>query len=168
MRFTMIIMNAVLVATDFCDTSEAALLYGRNLARAFGAKLHVLHVARDLAASAAAEMAAPALGTLQQEIEDAAKEQLDALLTAEDRHQLSATGAVRVSSAVAQEIVAYAKSAHVDVIVVGTHGRGPVSHLFVGSVAEKVVRLAPCPVLVVRPNEHEFVVPDPVSVEARL
>jgi universal stress protein A len=54
------------------------------------------------------------------------------------------------------------------VIVVGTRGRGVVSHLLMGSVAEHVVRSAPCPVLVVRPNEREFIVPDPVSVATRI
>ena len=55
-----------------------------------------------------------------------------------------------------------------DVIVVGTHGRGAIGHFFLGSVAEQVARTAPCPVLVVRPNEHEFIVPDPVGVDARI
>jgi hypothetical protein len=49
---------------------------------------------------------------------------------------------------------------HIDLIVVGTHGRGAVAHLFVGSVAERVVRTAPCPVLTVRHAEHEFIAPD--------
>jgi nucleotide-binding universal stress UspA family protein len=69
---------------------------------------------------------------------------------------------------VADTIIAYAKGTHVDTIIVGTHGRGPVSHLFMGSVAEHVVRNAPCPVIVVRTNERELVVPDPVHVHSRV
>ena len=45
-------------------------------------------------------------------------------------------------------------------MVLGTHGRGPLSHVLMGSVAERVVRTAPCPVLTVRDPEHEFVIPD--------
>ena len=60
----------------------------------------------------------------------------------------------------ADEIVQYAKAAGIDLIVMGTHGRGAMAHLLVGSVAETVVRTAPCPVLTVRHPEHEFVVPD--------
>ncbi len=57
------------------------------------------------------------------------------------------------------EIVRYAKDNNVDVIVMGTHGRGAIVHMLLGSVAEKVVRKAPCPVLVVRDQEHDFVMP---------
>ena len=162
----MILLNSVLVATDFGDTSEAALAYGRNLARAFGAKLHVLHVAEPLLVGAA-EFYPESLD----EREDAAasaNKQLDALLTDDDRAILHAKTGVRVSSKIAETVVEYARAAHVDIVVVGTHGRGPVAHFFLGSVAEQVVRTAPCPVLTVRPNEHEFVVPDPVPIHARL
>ena len=163
----MILLNSVLVATDFGDTSEVALNYGRNLARAFGANLHVLHVAQNVMVYAA-EFYPTDLGGLQQEVEDAARKRLDALLTSDDRTRLNAKAIVRVSTDVADTIVEYAKKAHVDIIVVGTHGRGPVAYLFMDSVAEKVVRTAPCPVLVVRPNEHEFILPDPVGIAARI
>jgi nucleotide-binding universal stress UspA family protein len=60
----------------------------------------------------------------------------------------------------AAAIVDYAKTNRVDLVVLGTHGRGALAHLFMGSVAERVVRTAPCPVLAVRNPEHEFVMPD--------
>src|SRR5439155_18076193 len=75
---------------------------------------------------------------------------------------------VRVSPDAAEAIVEYAKDVHADIIVVGTHGRSGVSRLLMGSVAEHVVRTAPCPVLVVRPREHEFVLPEPVTVASRI
>ena len=75
---------------------------------------------------------------------------------------------VRLSPNAAETIVDYAKDLHADVIVVGTHGRSGVSRLLMGSVAEHVVRSAPCPVLVVRPREHEFSLPEPVSTAARV
>ncbi|HAM70046.1 MAG TPA: hypothetical protein DCM86_00190, partial [Verrucomicrobiales bacterium] len=62
----------------------------------------------------------------------------------------------------------YASSVHASAIVMGTHGRTGLAHVFMGSVAEHVVRSAPCPVLVVRPREHEFILPDLVGVAARI
>ena len=57
------------------------------------------------------------------------------------------------------EIIQYARENDIDLIILCTHGRGPVSHMLLGSVAEKVVRKAPCPVLTVRPDTHQFVLP---------
>jgi nucleotide-binding universal stress UspA family protein len=164
----MIVLNSVLVGTDFGETSTAALAYGRNLAGAFGGRLHLLHVAEQVTATAAAEFYLEDLVELQRAVEESASKQLNALLTPDDLARLSAKPVVRVAPDVARAIVEYAKAAHVDVIVIGTHGRGAVSRFMMGSVAEKVVRTAPCPVLVVRPNEHDFVLPDPVGVHTRI
>jgi nucleotide-binding universal stress UspA family protein len=57
------------------------------------------------------------------------------------------------------EIIRYAKENNIDLIVLGTHGRSGLAHVLLGSVAERVVRIAPCPVLTVRHPEHEFVMP---------
>jgi universal stress protein A len=164
----MILMNAVLVATDFGETSNAALIYGRNLARTFGARLYVLHVAQEIAPTAGEEFFPGDLDALQRDVIERATSRLEASLTDNDLTVLRATPVVRASTDPARAIIDYAKEAHADIVVVGTHGRGPLSQLFMGSVAEHVVRHAPCPVLVVRPNEHEFVVPDPVGVHARI
>jgi nucleotide-binding universal stress UspA family protein len=67
---------------------------------------------------------------------------------------------VLVSNATAETIVDYARHHSIDLIVMGTHGRAAVAHLLMGSVAERVVRTASCPVLTVRHPEREFVVPD--------
>jgi nucleotide-binding universal stress UspA family protein len=66
----------------------------------------------------------------------------------------------------ASEIVQYAKEQTIDLIVMGTHGRGFMGHAVMGSVAEKVVRTAPCPVLTVRNSpQHQFVTADQVAVK---
>jgi nucleotide-binding universal stress UspA family protein len=158
----------VLVATDFGETSKSALEYGRNLARAFGAKLHVLHVAARVAPMSAAEFDSTNLADLQADIVEDASRQLNRLLTDNERTLLQTKAIALASTSPAATIVDYAKETHVDIIVVGTHGRSGISHLLMGSVAEHVVRNAPCPVLVVRPNEHEFILPDPVSVSTRI
>jgi Universal stress protein UspA and related nucleotide-binding proteins len=85
----------------------------------------------------------------------------------EDRAVLGARTILRVSATPALAIVEYARDANVDLIVVGTHGRGAMAHLFMGSVAERVVRTASCPVLTVRHPEHEFVLPDALVAVAR-
>jgi nucleotide-binding universal stress UspA family protein len=161
----MILLNSVLVAFDFSDTSKHALTYGHNLARAFGGRLHVLHVA-DVISTSAAQFYPEGPGDPEAKATELALVYLREVLDAEGSE--GAKLAVRVSPNAAHAIVDYAKEIHADVIVVGTHGRSGVSRLLMGSVAEHVVRSAPCPVLVVRPREHEFVLPEPVTTAARI
>ena len=86
---------------------------------------------------------------LQRELEAAARTRLDAVVASEAPAPAGIVGALVTSNSIADAIVTYAKNAAVDVIVIGTHGRGGVSRLLLGSVAERVVRTAPCPVLTV-------------------
>ena len=95
---------------------------------------------------------------MQTHIEEAARRRIDALVTDEDRTMLKARPVVLTALGTAEAIVEYAKAHHrIDIIVMGTHGRRALAHLLMGSVAERVVRMAPCPVLTVRHPEHEFV-----------
>jgi nucleotide-binding universal stress UspA family protein len=164
----MIDLKKILVATDFSEPAQAALAYGRELARTFGASLTVLHIVDNVLTRAygldGMMMADP---ELQREIETCAQRQIDELLFDEDRHDLSAIGAIVTSNSPAAAIVTYARDAAIDLIVIGTHGRGAVAHLLIGSVAERVVRTAPCPVLTVRHPEHEFVLPDALVAVAK-
>jgi nucleotide-binding universal stress UspA family protein len=163
----MIRINNVLVATDFSEPSSVALDYGRELARTYGAKLHVLHVVEDLRWRYATDMAPTALVGVQEDLEASAASRLDALVTDEDRRQLRAHAVALTAVAPAEAIVQYARTEGVDVIVMGTHGRNGLAHLFMGSVAERVVRLAPCPVLTVRHPQHEFIAPDALVAVAK-
>ena len=157
----MIAIKNILVATDFSEASEAALNYGKNFAEQQGAVLHVLHVVDDAAAHAMTPVGiAPDIGRLQQELEADAEHRLAELVTDEDRRRLRAQVAIRTSAWPGSAILAYAKDHDVDLIVVGTHGRTGIAHFFMGSVAQHVVRSAPCPVLTVRHPEREFVHPD--------
>jgi len=156
----MIRMKNVLVATDFSEPSEAALQYGREFARTFDAMLHVVHVADNVYTVYGGETYAVALPDLQREVEEDMQRQLTALLNDEDRTALQAKAVVVTAVGKAEAIVTYARAHEIDVIVMGTHGRGALGHLFMGSVAERVVRMAPCPVLTVHQPEHEFIVPD--------
>jgi universal stress protein A len=157
----MITLNRILVATDFGEAAEAALNYGRALARVFGASLTVLHVAEDLlTASLGIEGFVGGYPDFQRSIEEGARKQLDTQLSEQDRTDLGAVAVLRTSSSPALTIVNYAKDTKSDLIIMGTHGRGAMAHLLMGSVAERVVRTAPCPVLTIKHPEHEFVLPD--------
>lgn len=156
----MIALKTVLVPTDFSDTSDAALRYGKALAKAFGASLHVLHVVQEpFAQPWAVEAYGFSLGTLQEEWRRDAVVRIEQTLTAEERLHYRAELRTVVGHPVV-EILRDAKEHDVDLIVMGTHGRGPLEHMVMGSVAERIVRRAHCPVLTVRHPEREFVLPD--------
>jgi nucleotide-binding universal stress UspA family protein len=159
----MIRLTNILVATDFGEASDAALAYGRELARTFGATLHVLHVADDVYVRLGGDAFAGVLPDLQKDVEETAHRQLDAILVDNDTRPLPVKKAVVTSSTTAAAIVEYARDRSIDLIVVGTHGRRAVARLLMGSVAERVVRTAPCPVLTVRQHEHDFVTPDTLT-----
>lgn len=155
----MLTLKTVLVPTDFSDASESALRYGKAMAEKFGASLHVVHVMEDLLAHAwAAEVYVSSMPQLRDEIEKESRQRLGALLTDGERKTLRAETALLAGNPFL-EIIRYAKAHNIDLIVMGTHGRGPIAHMLLGSVAEKVVRKSPCPVLTVREAQHEFVMP---------
>ncbi len=161
----MIAIKKVLVATDFSAPSLSALNYARAMARSFGASLHVLHVFEPLwITSADVVGGGVALTTMMQGLEETARKQLDEAVTEEDRRELGATAVMITSESPAREIAHYANDHKVDLVVIGTHGRSGLSRWLIGSVAEKVVRLAPCPVLTVHHPEHEFVTPDALQI----
>jgi nucleotide-binding universal stress UspA family protein len=157
----MFALKRLLVATDFSECSTVALTYGRAFARQFNAELHVLHAVEVLAPDPLGSAAlASALPELRADLERTERGELEALLTDDDRRDLRAVAELRTFQAPADAIVDYAREHHVDLIVVGTHGRRGLRHLVMGSVAERVVRTAPCPVLTVRHPQVEFVVED--------
>src|SRR4029079_15917964 len=112
----MILLNSVLVATDFGETSVSALAYGRNMARSFGGTLHVLHVAEPVTATAAAEFYLHDRAELQQAAEDAAALRLKALMAANDMTGVTVHPVVRVSSETARAIVEYDRCAPLEPI----------------------------------------------------
>jgi len=163
----MLTVKNILVATDFGEASEAALEYGRHFARLSGARLHVLHAVRNVLETVAVGGYTIDWASIQDTVERVARERLESILTPADRRAFGAKAVVATSNSPALSIVAYAKDANIDLIVLGTHGRAGVAHLFMGSVAERVVRTAPCPVLTVRQPEREAKEPEPVYATAR-
>ena len=165
----MIAIKEILVATDFGAASDNALRYGETLAREFGARLHVLHAAPNVfARSMDGYGYATIPAEVQEDLEKAAHRQMAERVGEEDFRELHAKTTILVHNYPAAAIVDYAKQHAIDLIILGTHGRGAVAQVFLGSVAERVVRTAPCPVLTVRDAEHEFVLPDAlVAIEKR-
>jgi len=152
-------LKTILVPTDFSDASSAALDYAKSLAGSFGASIHLVHVMEDLLAHAwSAEVYVASMPNLREEIEKEARERLATMVTDEERRTLRVETAL-VAGNPFLEIIRYAKANDVDLIVMGTHGRGAIAHILLGSVAEKVVRKSPCPVLTVRKAQHEIVMP---------
>ena len=164
----MISLKNILVATDFSEASDAACTYGRTLASAFGATLYVLHVLDPMYLNAlGAEAYVAMTPDLDEQAEESARARLNALLLDSDGSGPATRSALLRSSAPAPALTQYAKDEGIDLIVMGTRGRGGVAHLLLGSVAERVVRTAPCPVLTVHHPEHEFVVPDTLATVAQ-
>ncbi len=157
----MITIKQVLVPTDFSEPSEVALQYGKAFAEQFQAKLHLIHVLDENALVypwTSPEGSTLTLGAARAELEHGVQDRLSKILSPAELEKYSAQVVTLVGSPFL-EIVTYAKTQNIDLIVMGTHGRGPIAHMLMGSVAEKVVRKAPCPVLTVRHPEHEFITP---------
>lgn len=155
----MVVLKNILVATDFGEPSAVAMAYGRDLARSYNATLHVLHVVEDVMMRYSPEVGF-AIPDLQKDLEKAAQRDLAAAVTDDDRKTLKVVPVVQTSFNVPAGITEYAKANLIDLIIVGTHGRGAVKQLLLGSAAERVVRTAPCPVLAVRAKERDFIAPD--------
>lgn len=151
----MITLKKILVPTDFSEHSAKAMLYGAELAKKFGAELHLMHAVEQTPLMYGEGAYVPP--ETEAEIEAAATEQLESLV-ADAGDDVTVVRRVEHGHPFV-ETVRYAKENDIGLIVLGTHGRGAIAHMLLGSVAEKVVRKAPCPVLTVRDKEHEFVMP---------
>ena len=148
-------LKAILVPIDFSDCSKKALRYAVPLAKQFGATITLLHVVH-VNYAAGPEFGVIDFPLMEADLRKSAEKQLGQLAATEIQQQAAAQTLVRIGQEMV-EIVDCAKRLESDLIIISTHGRTGLKHVFMGSVAENVVRLAPCPVLVVREQEHEFV-----------
>lgn len=152
----MIDIKKICMPTDFSETSLVATRYALEFARRFGAELHVLHVIEDPV------VYLPMFDSIPipppEDFEKFAIERLENWILPEDREGITVINRW-VHGTPFVEIVRDAQEHDVDLIILGTHGRGFAKHLLLGNVAEKVTRKASCPVLTVRPEGHQFVHP---------
>jgi nucleotide-binding universal stress UspA family protein len=144
---TALSIEHILVAHDFGDHAQNALEYALSLAEKVGARVTVVHAYELPIYGFPDGLALTVDVTLR--IQTASTEALDAILAKSQRPGVPVSGMVRQGPAWS-EIAAAAGETKADLVVVGTHGRRGLAHALLGSVAEKVTRSAPCPVLVVR------------------
>lgn len=153
----MIVFKNILLTTDLSNNSDAARPYAVELARKYGATLHLLHVFEDAGYYHDAGMNESVPYAPIEWIENAQKERKQKLdkmaATIQKEDGIDTDVTMRVGSA-SREIIAYAAENKADCIVIATHGHTGFAHFLFGSVAEKVVQTSPCPVLTVRPNKE--------------
>jgi len=155
----MISLQRILLPTDFSSYASCAIDYACTMAEKFDAEIHLLHVVQDLVSlTPEPGMAFPPPGNYLEELRASAEQALTKVLDPEWERGRSVVRVTRQGSPFL-EIIEYAKEQQIDLIVMGTHGRSGLAHVLLGSVAERVVRKARCPVLTVRPREHEFSTP---------
>ncbi len=156
----MIKLEQVLFPSDFSDLSLHGLRYARSFCEAFDARLHVLHVVDEACQywMAMGPNTVP-VGPPPDELVAISTEEMRKFV----EEHLADVGFPLITDVQMgrpfMEIIRYARENDIDMIVLGTHGRGGLKHAIMGSVAERVVRKAPCPVLTIRHPEHDFVMP---------
>ena len=151
-------MKRILCPVDFSQSSDYALQYALDLARSFGAQLTLLHVVEVPFLPSYAMAGVPDLSLPLEQIEEGARKGLDRMAEQCRQKYGKVDTELRTGTAF-MEIITFAREINADLLVVGTHGRTGLSHLIIGSVAERVVRKAPCPVLSIRHPEHVFEMP---------
>lgn len=156
----MIQLNKILFPTDFSELSEAALRYAHQFARDYEATLHVIHVVDEAYQywMSMTPSAVPVGAPIVDDVVHNARKSMERLVAEKLTDGTTLVTQVLIGRPFL-EIINYAREQSVDLIVIGTHGRGGLGQMLMGSVAEKVVRKAPCPVLTVHHPEHEFVLP---------
>ena len=150
--------RTIVCAVDYSDYSEYALRYAIGLAKTFDAELKLLHVIELPFLPTYSLAGVPDLSMPVEQIEKGAQQRMHELLENWRPKWGKIEGVVRTGTAFL-EIINFARAEEADLIVVGTHGRSGLRHIIMGSVAEKIVRKAPCPVLSVRHPDHHFEMP---------
>ncbi len=150
----------ILAATDFSEDSSLALGYAEELARRFEAEMVVLHVDQPLAPVMATPELGPAMdvGAMSRIAEEQrllAQRELDKIVARLRDGGIRARSALKVGSPFL-EVIHTAQGEAADLIVMGTHGRTGLAHVLLGSVAERVVQKAHCPVLTIRHPDRKF------------
>jgi nucleotide-binding universal stress UspA family protein len=153
-------LTKIMCPVDFSDPSNHALDYALELARLFQAELWLVHVldVQFLSPYVVSELPSVVPG-IDQLKENAEKDLEDLVKKSRERYPEVTIKSEMLQGAPFVRLVEEAREKQMDLIVMGTHGRSGLSHLLIGSVAERVVRKAPCPVLTVKKPDHEFIHP---------
>jgi nucleotide-binding universal stress UspA family protein len=158
----MIEIKNILVPTDFSDFSKYALNYAVAFAQTFKAKITLIHVTPEREMDSLRQVSTffepGQLERLLKQRESEDQRQLDGFIPPELKKGIE-VDTIHTVGIPFLDIIRTAREKKVDLIIIATHGRSGLSHMFFGSVAEQVVRKASCPVLSIRHPGHEFVMP---------
>jgi nucleotide-binding universal stress UspA family protein len=155
-HYTPIHLQRILVPIDFSEHSKSALKYAIPFAQQFKASIDLIYVVEPTIYPADFSFGQIGFPNVEEELRVRGNDELEKLITKEISGQVSSRKVVRTGKPF-YEINQYAQEEDIDLIIIATHGHSGMEHILFGSTAEKVVRKAPCPVLVVRTGEHEFV-----------
>ncbi len=155
----MIKIEKILFPTDFSEHSKHAFSYALSFAKEYGARLYMLHVVEDVQYLANAYMFDVPIMPSFADMEQSRLKEMQEFIDRE-----AADSSISIEKMIKHgrpfiEIIQTARDENVDLIVIATHGRSGLEHVFFGSTAEKVVRKAPCPVLSIRMPGHGFIMP---------
>ncbi len=151
----MIKMDKILLTTDFSEQSKAAVPFAIDIAKRYGAELHIIHVFDEAALDPLYLTYGGVAEEYFKKVQEGFDSEVDKFLSDYDTGEITLVPVLANGNPFV-EIVRYAKNNGVDMIVIGTHGHTGLSHMLLGSIAEKVIRKAHCPVLSVRHPEFEF------------
>ncbi len=143
----------VLIPTDLSKLSMTAMVYALDRAEKYDAVIHILHVIDTYTPILTIRTVELTQESINEALFENAQKNLDALL-----EEYAPESAKKIVTAIRkgvthEEIIKYANENHIDLITLATHGRTGLLHTLIGSVAEKVIRYAKCPVLVIKPEE---------------
>jgi nucleotide-binding universal stress UspA family protein len=148
-------IKRILVPTDFSESAQHALTYGVSFAREYKAELILVHVVETLTVGYASDLFPVPMAEVFEEISGYAKAEIAKIAAAIRPKEVEVREMV-VQGKPSAEITRIAKEESVDIIVLGTHGKGMLDQALFGSTAERVIRRAPCPVLTCQLHQHEF------------
>ena len=151
-------IQKVLCPLDYSEYSQHGLEYALHRADMMNSQVHVLHTGDVALRPSYRRPGMPGLGMPVEELEAGANDRMDEIVEECRETHENTQGSVRTGTPFL-EIINYAKELPADLVVMGTHGRTGLKHMLIGSVAEKVVRKSPCPVLTVKHPHHQFEMP---------
>lgn len=156
----MIQFKKILLPTDFSEQAAVTYAYAKELGQVFRSEIHLLHIYEPVVFYSEAPVGMPDMTEIENNIRESSLQSLEQIAATHFEKEKSEN---RIHTVLLQgkpflEIIRYAREKSMDLIIIGSHGRSALEHILLGSVTEKVVRKAPCPVLTVR-AQKEFVMP---------
>lgn len=144
----------ILFPVDLSESSAKIVPYVQTIAKKFDTKIHILFVARVLNYFTGIYVPAPSITAMEKDIIDGAEKRLYEFMDEHFRAFPNTKTAV-VAGDASEEIIKYIENRHIDLVIMGTHGRKGLDKVVFGSVAERVVKTAPVPVMVVNPYKTD-------------